>query len=90
MYRIEGDNEYADGVNYSAIAASNTGSLISQLLGLLNPFNLINKIITGDAAGKVTSAAAYNALSGSGADFIAHPTYLFTKKNYLIIQQLCC
>ena len=37
--------------------------------------------------GKVRSAAAYDAMSGSGADFIAHPTYSYTKKNYLIIQK---
>jgi len=87
MFRIEGDSEYADGVNYAAISKTDASSLVSKFLALLNPFYIINKIVTGDAQGKVISAAAYNALSGAGADFIAHPTYSFTKKNYLIIQQ---
>ena len=86
MFRIEGDNEYADGVDYSGIGGTG-GNFIGQLLGMLNPLNLVTKIFTGDAAGKVKASAAFAALSGSGADFIAHPTYSYTKKNWLIIQQ---
>lgn len=87
MFRIEGDNEYADGVNYGAVEMTNGGNLAAQIFSWLNPFNIINKLVTGDAMGKVRSAAAYDAMSGSDADFIAHPTYSYTKKNYLIIQK---
>ena len=87
MFRIEGDNEYADGVNYRAMSLKSGGGIISRLLSALNPFKIINKIMTGDAQGKVLSAAAYDAMSGSDADFIAHPTYSYTRKNYIIVQQ---
>lgn len=87
MFRIDGDSEYADGVNYRAMSLKSGGGLISKLLGALNPFKIINKLMTGDAQGKVLSAAAYDALSGSDADFIAHPTYSYTRKNYVIVQQ---
>ena len=86
MFRVEGDNEYADGVNYRAMTLKG-GSFIGKLLSALNPFKILNKLMTGDAAGKVQSAAAYDALSGSEADFIAHPTYSYTRKNYFIVQQ---
>jgi len=86
MFRLSGDNEYADGIDYTKVGGGG-GSLLKQFFGLLNPFALINAIVTGDAAGKVKSAAAYSALSGTGADFIAHPTYSYTKKDYLIIQK---
>ena len=86
MFRVEGDNEYADGVNYRAMTLKG-GSFFGKLLSALNPFKILNKLMTGDAAGKVQSAAAYDALSGSEADFIAHPTYSYTRKNYFIVQQ---
>ena len=86
MFRIEGDNEYADGVNYGDMTLSG-GSIIGKIISALNPFSIINKLMTGDAAGKVRSAAAYDALSGSDADFIAHPTYSYTRKNWVIIQK---
>ena len=89
MFRIKGDSEYADGINYSAPAAD-----ASSILSLLNPFNLlmapiklINRAFTGDAEGKVKSAAAYQALQATDADFIAHPAYVYTRKNYFIIQK---
>jgi len=88
MFRIEGDNEYADGVNYGTMGnVTNGGNFAAQLFSWLNPLAIINKLVTGDAMGKVRSAAAYDAMSGSDADFIAHPTYSYTKKNYLIIQK---
>ena len=55
------------------VAASKTYSLSTQVIRYLR-FAL-------------TWAAAYDALSGSEADFIAHPTYSYTTKNYFIIQQ---
>ena len=87
MFRIEGDSEYADGVNYNSVGVTDGGAFIGQLLSMLNPLNIINKLFTGDAASKVKASAAYDALSSSDADFLAHPTYTYTKKNWLIIQQ---
>ena len=89
MFRLEGDSEYADGINYSSGGSSGggAGSLLKTFFGFLNPLNLVNKIISGDAKEKVISAAAHDALSGTGADFIANPTYSYTKKDFLIIQK---
>jgi hypothetical protein len=88
MFRLEGDNEYADGVDYGAAQSiAKSSSPLKIIFGWLNPLGLLNRIITGDAAGKVRSSAAYDALQGSGADFIAHPTYSYTKKNWFIIQK---
>ena len=86
MFRLEGDSEYADGIDYSS-GMSGGGSLLKKFFAFLNPLNLVNKIISGDAKGKVISAAAHDALSGTGADFIANPTYSYTKKDFLIIQK---
>ena len=87
MFRIEGDSEYADGVNYNPPPSAGSGSLLKQIFGFLNPFSIINALVTGDAEGKVKASAAYDALSSSDADFLAHPTYTYTKKNWIIIQQ---
>ena len=87
MFRIEGDSEYADGVDYNSVGVTDGGSLVKAIFGFLNPFNLLNQLVTGDAEGKVKASAAYDALSSSDADFLAHPTYTYTKKNWIIIQQ---
>lgn len=79
FFRLRGDNRYADGVSYSANAFTREG-----LFSFLNPFRLIEKIATGDAEGKVKSAAAYNALRDTDADVLVHPTYSVFKKNYII------
>lgn len=79
FFRVRGDNRYADGINYSASAFTKEG-----LFSFLNPFKLFERIATGDAEGKVKSAAAYDALRNSGADVLVHPTYNVYKKNYLI------
>ena len=47
MFRIEGDNEYADGVDYGAAQTmSSSTSVLKTFFGFLNPLALINKIIT--------------------------------------------
>jgi len=79
FFRLTGDNQYADGVNYSANAFTKEG-----LFSFLNPFKLFERIATGDAEGKVKSAAAYDALEGTDADVLVHPTYSVYKKNYII------
>ena len=78
--RLKGDNKYADGISYSANAFNKEG-----LFSFLNPFRLFEMIATGDAEGKVKSAAAYNAIEGKEVDVLVHPTYSVTKKNYLIV-----
>lgn len=80
FFRLKGDNKYADGITYSSNAFSKEG-----LFSFLNPFRLFELIATGDAEGKVKSAAAYNAMEGQGIDVLVHPTYSVTKKNYLIV-----
>ena len=79
FFRLRGDNKYADGINYSSNALTKEG-----LFSFLNPFRLFERIATGDAEGKVKSAAAYDALKNSDADVLVHPTYNVYKKNYLI------
>jgi len=80
FFRLKGDNKYADGISYSANAFNKEG-----LFSFLNPFRLFEMIATGDAEGKVKSAAAYNAIEGKEVDVLVHPTYSVTKKNYLIV-----
>lgn len=77
--RLKGDNHYADGISYSSNTLTREG-----LFSLLNPFRAVERIATGDAEGKVKSAAAYDALDGSDADVLVHATYTIYKKNYLI------
>jgi len=79
FFRLRGDNRYADGINYSSNAFTKEG-----LFSFLNPFRLFERIATGDAEGKVKSAAAYNALRNSDADVLVHPTYNVYKRNYLL------
>lgn len=72
FFRIKGDHTVADGINYSTEAS---GSFLSQ-------FNLI-KILRNNRLNKVRSAAAYKALSAGDYDFLVHPNYSMTKRNYL-------
>lgn len=80
FFRLKGDNKYADGISYSSNAFTKEG-----LFSFLNPFRLFELIATGDAEGKVKSAAAFNAMEGQDIDVLVHPTYTVTKKNYLIV-----
>jgi hypothetical protein len=79
FFRLRGDNKYADGIDYSSNTFTRQG-----IFSFLNPFKLFERIATGDAEGKVKSAAAYDALKNSGADVLVHPTYSVYKKNYLV------
>jgi len=72
FFRISGDNTSADGINYSADAG---GSIFSQY----NPLKLMKTA----KLNKVRSAAAYKALSTGDYDFLVHPNYTMTTKNYL-------
>lgn len=79
-FRIKGDNKYADGINFSSEAG-----ITEKLWSFLNPFTLFKRIATGDAIGKVKKAASYKALENTDADFLMHPTYTITEKNFLIV-----
>ena len=81
FFRISGDSEYADGINYS------TSTLGQNPLALLNPFKLLQAIFTGGAEEKVKASAAFNALDGTDADVIVNPTYLITRKNYILFYE---
>ena len=72
FFRVSGDNTSADGINYSTDAG---GSILSQF----NPLKLMKTA----KLNKVRSAAAYKALSTGDYDFLVHPNYTMTTKNYL-------
>ena len=76
IFRISGDNTFADGINYSTDASA---SILSQL----NPF----KLAQANRLNKVRGAAAYNALSAGDYDVLVHPNYSTTVKNYLIFKK---
>jgi hypothetical protein len=74
FFRISGDNTFADGINYSTDAGGSG-------LRLYNPMKKAR-------LNKVRSAAAYKALSTvdydfGEYDFLVHPNYSVTTKNYL-------
>ena len=79
FFRLTGDNKYADNITYSAET-----NFTKRLFSFLNPFYLVKRIATGDALGKVKSAAAYKALENTDADVLVHPMYTITEKNYLL------
>jgi len=82
FFRVQGDSKYSDGINYS-----DAGVSIANPLSLINPFKLIQAIFTGGAEGQVKAAAAYDALEGTDADVLIHPSYEITTKNYLIFNK---
>lgn len=71
MFRVGGDNTYADGINYSTDASAG----ITQML---NPL----KLAQSTRLNKVRGAAAYQALRSGEFDVLVHPSYTTTVKNY--------
>jgi hypothetical protein len=76
IFRVSGDNTFADGINYSTDASA---SFISQL----NPL----KMAQAGRLNKVRGAAAYKALSTGDYDVLVHPNYTTTVENYLIFKK---
>jgi hypothetical protein len=76
IFRVFGDNTFADGINYSTDASA---SMLSQL----NPL----KIAQAGRLNKVRGAAAYKALSTGDYDVLVHPNYTTTVENYLIYKK---
>ncbi len=76
FFQVKGDNKFAEGITYSTDASA-------SMLSKLNPL----KVIQSGRLNKVRGASAYNALEGTDADFIVHPNYVTTVKNYLIYKE---
>lgn len=76
IFRVSGDNTFADGINYSTDASA---SLAQQL----NPL----KLAQAGRLSKVRGAAAYKALGSGDYDVLVHPNYTTTVENYLIYKK---
>jgi len=76
IFRVSGDNSFADGINYSTDASA---SYLEQL----NPL----KIISSGRLNKVRGAAAHKALSTGNYDVLVHPNYTTTIENYFIFKK---
>lgn len=76
MFRVSGDNSFADGINFSTDASASS-------FEKLNPL----KIISSGRLNKVRSAAAHKALSTGNYDVLVHPNYTTTIENYLIFKK---
>ena len=76
IFRVSGDNTFADGINYSTDASAG-------LLQQLNPM----KILQSGRLNKVRGAAAFKALSTGDYDLLVHPNYTTTVENYLIFKK---
>ena len=76
IFRVSGDNSFADGINYSTDASA---SYLEQL----NPL----KIISSGRLNKVRGAAAHKALSTGDYDVLVHPNYTTTIENYLLFKK---
>ena len=66
-FRLKGDKTVAEGINYS-----------TESNGRYNPIKML-KIAKMN---KVRAAAAYKAISSGDYDFLVHPNYAMTSKNY--------
>ena len=76
IFRVLGDNTFADGINYS------TDANVS-IAAKLNPLNAIKSLRLNG----VRAAAAYKALENTDYDFLVHPNYVITTENYFIFQK---
>ncbi|MBS3758204.1 MAG: hypothetical protein KGY61_06040 [Desulfobacterales bacterium] len=79
VFPVGGETEYADGVGFSA-RIEGEGNPLSQMF---SAFNFVSK-----AKAKCKSAAAYNALEGSGADYILNPRYSYKITDYSIYKEV--
>jgi hypothetical protein len=76
IFRIKGENSYADGVTYSTDSTKN-------VINILNPNNEIRK----NRLLRIRSAAAYNALKDTDFDLLVHPTYSVTVEDYVVYKK---
>ena len=75
--RVQGDNKFADGINYSTDANATIASR------LMNPLSLVSS----GRLSKVRAAAAFKALSQGEYDVLVHPGYVVTVENYFIVKK---
>jgi hypothetical protein len=76
MFKVsKADNKYVEGLTFSS-EGLNLQDFLYSVYGMqfLNPNNKV---------AKTKASAAYNAILGSGADILVHPTYTVDKHNYL-------
>ncbi|MEY4703607.1 MAG: hypothetical protein RIR96_1504 [Bacteroidota bacterium] len=76
MFKVsKSDNKYVEGLTFTSEGIS-ISDLVYTFWGLqfLNPNNKI---------AKTKASAAYNAILGSGADVLVHPSYTVEKHNYI-------
>lgn len=76
IFRVSGDNTFAEGINYST-------DVSASMFSRLNPL----KLAQAGRLNKVRGAAAYKALSSGDYDFLVHPSYTTTVQNYLIVKK---
>mgnify|MGYP006422458223 CR=1 FL=1 len=72
LYNLPEDSTYAEGVSYTGGGAIGGGGLLSG--------------IVGDPTERTKAAAAYNAVSSSGADIIVAPKYVVDVKDYFVFK----
>ena len=73
IFRVGGDNTFADGIDYRTDAS-------------VNKFNLL-KQRKNDRLNEVRGAAAFKALSKGDYDVLVNPSYTTTVKNYHLFKQ---
>jgi hypothetical protein len=84
FFRVNGDKNYLDNVEYSVNSSVN----VNDVFSFLNPFKLLERIFTGDEKNKIKAAAAYNAIENlPGVDVLVHPTWKVSQRNFLIFYQ---
>ncbi len=76
MFRVSGDNTFADGINYSTDASAGVMQRINPL-----------KLAQSGRLNSVRGAAAYKALSSGDYDVLVHPNYTMTIENYLFVKK---
>ena len=76
IFRVSGDNTFADGINYSTDASASVFQKINPL-----------KLKEAGRLNKVRGAAAFKPLSSGDYDVLVHPNYITTVENYLIFKK---
>lgn len=76
IFRVQGDNMFADGINYSTDASM-------PVFAKYNPYTMM-KIARLNG---IRSAAAYKALEGKDYDLLVHPNYSVKLENYLLVKK---
>ncbi len=76
IFKIGGDNKFADGVTYQGASGGE---------GMAMPISL--PLLGSSTVDKLKAGAAYKAIKGSGADVIIFPNYEIEETNYLVFKK---